>query len=60
METHQWIKKLLSYIFQLKNVNIETFRVTINEIKSKYAYKGVRVVPHAIARFGAISLKTLL
>lgn len=56
-QVHAWVKKAILCYFPLRKM--ETFHVGPLEfhdkipLKTDYASKGVRVVPHAIARFGS-------
>ncbi len=63
-ETHQWIKKAVVLYFPIRKM--ETIKIGPLEfhdkmkLKNNYASKGVRVVPHAIARFGAYLAKNVI
>lgn len=63
-ETHQWIKKAVVLYFPIRKMEtIEIGPLEFHDkmkLKSKYASKGVRVVPHAIARFGAYLAKNVV
>ena len=55
--TNEWVKKLLLCTFQYKRWKLKKL-VFLNfmikmKLKKGYAKKGVRVVPHAIARYGS-------
>ena len=56
-QVNEWVKKAVVMYFPIQKM--ETFEVGIFEyhdkipLKSGYAEKGVRVVPHAVARYGA-------
>ncbi|MCX7696186.1 MAG: 2,3,4,5-tetrahydropyridine-2,6-dicarboxylate N-succinyltransferase [Bacteroidales bacterium] len=56
-ETHEWIKKAILLYFQLKEMKL--YELPPFEfydkipLKTNYRSKGVRVVPHAIARYGS-------
>jgi len=55
--THEWIKKAVILYFPIQEMQtIEVGPFEFHDkipLKSGYAAKGVRVVPHAIARYGA-------
>tara|TARA_B110001450_G_scaffold123011_1_gene115909 strand:+ start:1924 stop:2751 length:828 start_codon:yes stop_codon:yes gene_type:complete len=63
-ETHQWIKKAVVLYFPIRKM--ETIEVGPFEfhdkmkLKSNYASKGVRVVPHAVARYGSFLAKNVI
>lgn len=64
-QVNQWVKKAVVLYFPIQKM--ETFEVGIFEyhdkipLKRDYAKKGIRVVPHAVARHGAyISSGTIL
>jgi len=63
-ETHQWIKKAVVLYFPIRKMEtIEIGPLEFHDkmkLKSNYASKGVRVVPHAIARFGAYLAKNVI
>ncbi len=56
-QVNEWVKKAVVMYFPIQKM--ETFEVGIFEyhdkipLKKNYAEKGVRVVPHAVARYGA-------
>ena len=55
--THEWIKKAVVLYFPIRKMEtIETGPFEFHDkmkLKSKYAAKNIRVVPHAIARYGS-------
>ena len=55
--THEWIKKAISLYFPIQEMQtIEVGPFEFHDkipLKSGFAEKGVRVVPHALARYGA-------
>ena len=61
---NEWIKKAVILYFPIQKM--ETFEVGIFEyhdkipLKKGYAEKGIRVVPHAVARFGAYISKGVI
>jgi 2,3,4,5-tetrahydropyridine-2-carboxylate N-succinyltransferase len=64
-QVNEWVKKAVVMYFPIQHM--ETFEVGIFEyhdkipLKTNYAEKGIRVVPHAVARYGAyISSGTIL
>ncbi len=64
-QVNEWVKKAVVLYFPIQKM--ETFEVGIFEyhdkipLKRNYAQKGIRVVPHAVARYGAyISQGTIL
>ena len=64
-QVNEWVKKAVVLYFPIQKM--ETFEVGIFEyhdkipLKRDYAKKGIRVVPHAVARYGAyISSGTIL
>ena len=64
-QVNEWVKKAVVLYFPIQKM--ETFEVGIFEyhdkipLKRNYAEKGIRVVPHAVARYGAyISKGTIL
>ncbi len=64
-QVNEWVKKAVVLYFPIQKM--ETFKVGIFEyhdkipLKRDYAKKGIRVVPHAVARYGAyISSGTIL
>ena len=64
-QVNEWVKKAVVLYFPIQKM--ETFEVGIFEyhdkipLKRDYAKKGIRVVPHAVARHGAyISPRTIL
>ncbi len=64
-QVNEWIKKAVVLYFPIQNM--ETFEVGIFEyhdkipLKRGYKEKGIRVVPHAVARYGSyISAGTIL
>jgi 2,3,4,5-tetrahydropyridine-2-carboxylate N-succinyltransferase len=63
-ETHQWIKKAVVLYFPIRKMEtIEIGPLEFHDkmkLKSNYASKGVRVIPHAIARFGAYLAKNVI
>tara|TARA_B110000858_G_scaffold62427_1_gene72438 strand:+ start:7734 stop:8561 length:828 start_codon:yes stop_codon:yes gene_type:complete len=63
-ETHQWIKKAVVLYFPIRKMEtIEIGPLEFHDkmkLKSNYASKGVRVVPHAIARFGSYLAKNVV
>ena len=63
-ETHEWIKKAVVLYFPIRKMEtIEIGPLEFHDkmkLKSNYAAKGVRVVPHAIARFGAYLAKNVI
>jgi 2,3,4,5-tetrahydropyridine-2-carboxylate N-succinyltransferase len=63
-ETHQWIKKAVVLYFPIRKMEtIEIGPLEFHDkmkLKNNYASKGVRVVPHAIARFGAYLAKNVI
>ncbi len=63
-ETHQWIKKAVILYFPVRKMEtIEIGPLEFHDkmkLKSNYASKGVRVVPHAIARFGSYLAKNVV
>ncbi len=56
-KTHEWIKKAVLLYFpiqQMKTIEVGAFEFHDKiPLKRDYAAQGVRVVPHAIARYGA-------
>lgn len=62
--THDWIKKAVIMYFpirQMKTIEVGPFEFHDKmELKRGYAEKGVRVVPHAIARYGAYLAKGVI
>lgn len=56
-QVNEWVKKAVVMYFPIQQM--KTFEVGIFEyhdkipLKSNYAEKGIRVVPHAVARYGA-------
>ncbi|MFZ4635340.1 MAG: 2,3,4,5-tetrahydropyridine-2,6-dicarboxylate N-succinyltransferase [Saprospiraceae bacterium] len=62
--THEWIKKAVMLYFPIQSMH--TYEVGPFEfhdkipLKKGYAEKGVRVVPHAIARFGSFLEKGVI
>jgi 2,3,4,5-tetrahydropyridine-2-carboxylate N-succinyltransferase len=62
--THEWIKKAVIMYFpirQMKTIEVGPFEFHDKmELKRGYAEKGVRVVPHAIARYGAYLAKGVI
>jgi len=64
-QVNEWVKKAVVMYFPIQQM--KTFEVGIFEyhdkipLKTNYAEKGIRVVPHAVARYGAyISSGTIL
>ena len=64
-QVNEWVKKAVVMYFPIQKM--QTFEVGIFEyhdkipLKTNYADKGIRVVPHAVARYGAyISSGTIL
>ena len=55
--THEWIKKAVVLYFPIRKMEtIETGPFEFHDkmkLKSKYAEKNIRVVPHAVARYGS-------
>lgn len=56
-KTHEWIKKAILLYFQIKEM--KSFKLSPLEfydkipLKTNYKERGVRVVPHAVARYGS-------
>ena len=62
--THEWIKKAVILYFpirQMKEISVGpfVFHDKMN-LKTDYAERGVRVVPHAVARYGAFLAKGVI
>src|SRR5690606_35873413 len=63
-QVNEWIKKAVVMYFPIQKM--ETFEVGIFEyhdkipLKRNYAEKGIRVVPHAVARHGAYISKGVI
>ncbi|MBL6871535.1 MAG: 2,3,4,5-tetrahydropyridine-2,6-dicarboxylate N-succinyltransferase [Flavobacteriales bacterium] len=62
--TNQWIKKAVILYFPIRKMEtIEIGPLEFHDkmkLKSNYALKGVRVVPHAIARYGSYLAKNVI
>jgi len=62
--THEWIKKAVVLYFptrKMQTIEIGPFEFHDKmKLKSDYSNKGVRVVPHAIARFGSFIGKNVI
>ena len=62
--TSQWIKKAVILYFPIRKMEtIEIGPLEFNDkmkLKSNYALKGVRVVPHAIARYGSYLARNVI
>ena len=62
-ENHQWIKKAVLYfpIRKMETIEVGPFEFHDKmKLKSNYASKGVRVVPHAVARYGSFLAKNVI
>ena len=63
-KTNQWIKKAVILYFPVRKMEtIEIGPLEFHDkmkLKSNYAAKGVRVVPHAIARYGSYLAKNVI
>ena len=63
-QVNEWVKKAVVLYFPIQNM--ETFEVGIFEyhdkipLKRNYKEKGIRVVPHAVARHGAYISKGVI
>jgi 2,3,4,5-tetrahydropyridine-2,6-dicarboxylate N-succinyltransferase len=63
-QVNEWVKKAVVLYFPIQKM--ETFEVGIFEyhdkipLKTGYAEKGIRVVPHAVARYGAYISKGVI
>ena len=63
-QVNEWVKKAVVLYFPIQKM--ETFEVGIFEyhdkipLKTGYAEKGIRVVPHAVARYGAYISKNVI
>src|SRR6476661_4006931 len=63
-QVNEWVKKAVVMYFPIQKM--ETFEVGIFEyhdkipLKRGYAEKGIRVVPHAVARYGAYISKGVI
>ena len=63
-KTNQWIKKAVILYFPVRKMEtIEIGPLEFHDkmkLKSNYAAKGIRVVPHAIARYGSYLAKNVI